>query len=276
MSVGVAILSWKSPITVKNTIESYSKVSLFDLFDDSVLCFQEVSQEDIDLAKTSGVRYVGTDSNRGIQGAFRLGYESLDTDYILILENDCSIVESQQVVRQQLEEATQLLEEDIVDLVRLRSRFNPGYGGERVVRMYSRFFNVDKTHKNFQYHDALDNSSSLIKWMRRTLRPGKARRWSGRSVYVEQNPEKLFPKYISAYKNALIVDSHILPWTNQPTLVSRKFFGSLLEFADANPRSRTVNGFQDLEKPLNCKWWRDSGFRIGIVDGIFTHNRLDR
>lgn len=276
MSIGVAILSWKSPKTVRNTLESYLNTKFLDMVDDSVLCFQEVSKEDIELAESVGIRYVATDTNKGIQGAFRLGYESLDTDYILILENDCSIVGNQDFIRSQLTEALKLLDADVVDLVRLRSRFNPGFGGDRAVRMYTRFFNVTKPHENFNFHESIDNSLSFIKWMRRTFRPDKARRWSGRSVYVEKHPEKLFPKFISAYENALIVDSHILPWTNQPTLVSRKFFGSLLEFADKNPRSRTVNGFQDLEKPLNCKWWRDSKFRIGIIDGMFTHNRLDR
>ena len=276
MSIGVAILSWKSPKTVRNTLESYLNTKFLDMVDDSVLCFQEVSKEDIELAKSVGIRYVATDNNKGIQGAFRLGYESLDTDYILILENDCSIVGSQDFIRSQLTEALKLLDADVVDLVRLRSRFNPGFGGDRAVRMYTRFFNVTKPHENFNLHESIDNSLSFIKWMRRTLRPDKACRWSGRSVYVEKHPEKLFPKFISAYENALIVDSHILPWTNQPTLVSRKFFGSLLEFADKNPSRRTVNAFLDLEKPLNCKWWRNSKFRIGIIDGMFTHNRLDR
>ena len=99
----------------------------------------------------------------------------------------------------------------------------------------------------------------------------------GRGLYIEKWPERLFPKYIWKTGDGMyIVDSKVINWTNQSILTTKRFFLQMLDYADQHPRSRTVNGFQDMEKPLNCRWWRRQHFKIGVSDGLFTHQRLDR
>lgn len=275
-TVGMAILSWKSPKTVRASLQTYLDNNLLSLFDDVVLCFQEIDDEDRALAEESGIRCVGTEKNTGIQGGFRLAWESLNTDYIIVMENDCPLYVDHAEAAKQLRESLDLLTSGQIDAMRLRSRFRPGEQF-RAASIYSRFWKVRDIDPRWNNTEKLDNSLSIVKLFRRLFRPSKAVRMLGRSLFIERHPEKIFPKYIQRpLENVFIVDSEALPWTNQTTLTSRYFLGKLLDYADSNPRSRKVNGFQDLEKPLNSTFWRESHFKIGVQLGIFTHQRLDR
>lgn len=273
-TLGCAILSWKSPQTVRASIQTYLDAGLFRLFDDAVLCFQEIDEEDRLLARDLGLRCTGTEKNSGIQGGFRMACNSLRTDYIIVLENDCPMVVDPAEARRQLLRSIELIEAGKADVVRLRSRFDPGMKW-RGAAIYSWFYPVTQPDPRWNQTETLDPSPRWIKKIRRTLRPFKARKWSGRSVYIEQHPDQLFPDRIQREDEVFLVDSSVMPWTNQSSLVTRSFLERLLDYADAHPRSRTVHGFQDLEKPLNCRFWRKAHFRIAIMPGIFTHRRLD-
>ena len=116
-----------------------------------------------------------------------------------------------------------------------------------------------------------------IRHLARFIQPWKARRLIGMSVYLEKYPEKKHPRYIKKLEEDFyIVDSCAMNWTNQSILTTKKFFLEMLDYSDAHPRRRTVNGMQDIEKPLNCHWWRSQHFKIGMSCGLFTHQRLDR
>ncbi len=274
-TIGLAVLSWKSPLTVKASLQTYIDRNLFSLFDDAVICFQEIDETDIALANEMKIRYAGSPVNTGIQGGFRMANESLDTDYIIVLENDMPMTTSLESAEKQISDCIQLLEDGVIDMARLRSRFNPGEQF-RAAEIYSTLFPVRQPHSDWADTESIDTAPPWLKWLRRNMRPGKARKWSGRSVYIEQYPERIFPKIINRQQDYLIVDSSALPWTNQATLISRKLMGELLDYADNHPSSRTVNGMQDFEKALNCKYWKKRHFRIAVTPGIFTHMRLDR
>ncbi|MBL0378472.1 MAG: hypothetical protein JKP90_02185 [Desulfofustis sp. PB-SRB1] len=102
-------------------------------------------------------------------------------------------------------------------------------------------------------------------------------RLKGRAVYVEQAAETLFPEVIQKTADGIwIIDSSCADWTNQSVLCRRTFFTDILmPYVDAHPSSRTSNGFQSPERPLNCRWWRNRHFKIGQGKGLFTHRRVD-
>ena len=156
-------------------------------------------------------------------------------------------------------------------MVRLRSLFNPGVPCTDP-KKYSSVFRPKDIDPRFRLHDQLVTANPLVRW----LRPFKARRIAARGVYVERAPESLFPKVFAREPEGLVTTSAYLNWTNNPVLIRRALFLRIADYADAHPSHRTVGGFQDFEKPLNCRWWREQRFRIGLPDGIFTHNRLDR
>lgn len=274
-TVGVGILSWKSHETLRKSLESYEKISFKDLFDENKIIFQEMSEKDEQIANEYGYDYIGTKANKGIQAGHKLIFENLSTDYVLILENDNPAIEPFDICRQRLSQAIKYLENGKIDMMRLRHRWNRGEGFS--LGKYLRYYTILKPHEKY-ICDKSDGSafSSFIKYLRRSFRPAKAIRISGYSLYVEKNPEILFPNFVEKLdEDFFAVSSYIMPWTNQSVLVKRELYGELLEYAYDHPSSRTANGFQDLEKPLNCRWWRDKNFKIGISEGIFTHNRFD-
>ncbi len=279
-TVGVAILGFKAWETTRHTIENHLAHRLYENFDDAVICFQSFSDRDAQMAESLGVRYVGRPDNVGIAGGFRWCRENLKTDYMMVLENDFPVCVDSTSMRTQLVEAMRHLESGEVDLVRFRNRYNPG-AQNRFASMYSRFWPIREKDPRWADTETLDTSPVWQKWVRRMFRPGKATRWCGRSPYIEKEPDVLFPKWIERIgPDFFRVDSWVLPWTNQSTLISRELFGLLLDFADAHPSTHFVNAennrLQTLEPQLNRLWWRRKHFRIGVPEGIFTHYRVDR
>lgn len=279
-TVGLAILAYKAPETTRASIENHLQHGLYNLFDQVTVCFQSVSSEDLAMAKSYNIMAIGRPENYGIQGGFRWAWEILKTDYILILENDIPICVDSESMKMQLQESMRHLEAGEVDLVRLRNRFNPGEQN-RFASMYSRFWPIRNPDPRWNHTEILDYAPKFIKFIRRTLRPDKAQRWSGRSPYIECSPERLFPRWIKRIgEDFLCVDSWVLPWTNQCTLISHEKFGELLHYAERHPAKRIHNSegnkLPTLETPLNCLWWRRQHLRIGLPEGIFTHHRLDR
>lgn len=274
-TVGVGILSWKSHKTLEKSLQSYEEVGFKDFFDQVTIIFQDISEEDKILAEKYGYEYVGINQNLGIQHGHQLIYNNIATDYVLVLENDNPIIEDTATSFDRILQALELLENGTIDIMRLRHRFKFGEGFS--LEKYLEYFSIQNLHEKY-CQDTIDYNAfdNFIKPIKRFLRPSKADRLAGYSLYFEKYPDKLFPEYIKKIEEDLYsVSSKIMTWTNQSVLLKRVFYGELLEYAFNNPSSRTANGFQDLEKPLNSKWWRDQNYQIGVGEGIFTHNRFD-
>jgi hypothetical protein len=274
-TVGVGILSWKSYKTLEKSLQSYEKVGFKDLFDEVKIIFQEISEEDKALAKKYGYDYVGTSENLGIQNGHKLIHDNLSTDYVLVLENDNPVVEDDITVLNRFLKAIELLEKNKIDVMRLRHRWN--FGESFSLEKYLEYYDVRELHEKYCAETVKVNAiASIIKFFKRKFRTEKALRIAGYGLYYEKNPNELFPDLIEKIEDELFVaNSRIMTWTNQSVLLKHKFYGELLKYAEDNPSSRTANGFQDLEKPLNSKWWRNSNFKIGIGEGLFSHDRFD-
>lgn len=274
-TVGVGILSWKSHKTLEKSLQSYEKIGFKEYFDEVKIIFQEISEDDVKLAEKYGYDYVGTDKNLGIQNGHRLIYENLNTDYILVLENDNPVIVDSELFKKRLFKSIELLEEKKIDVMRLRHRWN--FGESFSLEKYLSYYNINNLHENYIFTELDTNpKKTFSKFLKRSLRPSKALRVAGYGLYFEKEPEKIFPKYVTKIEdNLYCINSKIMTWTNQSVLLSKEFYGKLLDYVYKNPSSRTANGFQDLEKPLNSNWWREQGFLIGLGEGIFSHNRFD-
>ena len=275
VTIGVGILSWKSHKTLEKSLQSYEKVGFKNLFDEVKIIFQEISTEDKELAEKYGYDYVGTENNLGIQHGHKLIHDNLSTDYVIVLENDNPVIVDSKTLKYRVLNSLEHLESEKIDVMRLRHRWNFGEGFS--LEKYTEYYDVQKLHEKYS-SDSISTSfmSSLMKTIKRFFRPEKAKRIAGYSLYFEKEPEKIFPSFIKKIDEEIFsVDSSILTWTNQSAFLKRKFYGELIDYAYSNPSSRTSNSFQDLEKPLNVKWWRDQNFKVGVCEGLFTHNRFD-
>jgi glycosyltransferase involved in cell wall biosynthesis len=275
-SIGVSILSWKASKTLRATLENYYQHNFFSLFSDVCVTLPQASEIDREIVEKYGLRHHTMEDNFGIQANMKIAADQLKTEYILLLENDCPLIECLDEIKSQLEAALEGLQSQSIDVMYLRHRFKRGeqFSG---IKKYSRYFEIKQADENFLLNEDVSTDHKIFKLLRRRLNPWKASRLLGNSVFVEKNPDQLFPKYIrKSPLGFFVVDSFCLPWTNQSVLLKKSFFLSLVDYANQHPSSRTVNGFQDLEKPLNSRWWRLQNFKIGIGKGIFTHSRLDR
>lgn len=271
-TLGLGMLSWRAPKTVDHTLASYAERDFPSLFDHCRIFFQEITDADRAVAEKYGFDVAGNNSNRGIYGGVKALLENMSDDYVLFVENDCVLIENRDSAERQLTAAVRDIAAGRADVYRFRHLRRPGE-------------DFATANKYLRYH--LPGPQSWIDrrrgfpfmpFIRRLLRPAKARRLAGIAAYVEPQPEALFPDvFTRTADDNLIVSSRHLTWTNQAILFRRRWLlDEILPWVAAHPSRRTVNGFPDIEKELNCRWWRQQNFHIGLTPGLFTHQRLDR
>lgn len=269
ITVGMGILSWKAPKTLSKTLETYADGDLFSLFGTQRILFQEMSEQDREVADAFGLAAEGTAANTGIFGGVKALLKAIECDYVLLLENDCPLIESYGESARQLSAALFDADEFGVPVFRFRSLRHPGQD----------FATLGKFRRYFD--DKVRPESAPGAWlprMRRMSRPGKARRLQGIAAYATAEPERVFPAvFRRTDRGNLLTASPYLNWTNQSILVRRDWMlDTILPYVEANPSSRRVNGFSDIEKELNRPWWRNQKISVGLAPGLFTHERVDR
>jgi hypothetical protein len=257
MKTSVGILSWKAHETLRKSLCAHQLANLQKNFDEAIIHFNARSPEDDVIAQEFGWDAFGDERNLGLLEGMEQLAKEMSGDILLLLQNDCPVCVSASETAAYLQKAQALILSGRADIVRCRHRWNVGQG-------FSDCGNYLK-----YYHRG--GKKTLKGW----LRPFKATRMIGRSPYVEECPEKIFPKYIHREGDFLIVDSAVINFTDQPFMIRKSLFLELCQYAKANPKRRTLNGFQVLELNLNCAWWRNRHYRIAVGEGCFTHNRFD-
>ncbi len=261
--VGLGILSWRDRASLDNALESYREADLLSLFDETHVFFSEQTDEDHELAKRFGVASSGAAQNLGILGGFEALASALSSDYVVLVENDCPLVEDFEEAKAQIDAGLKLLDAGEVEVVRLRSLRDPG-----------EFFNTVDKYKRL-------HGSGAAAMMRRFFRPQKAKALAGIAPYVEEQPHLKFPDQIlltgettglgPVYK----VDTRYLNWTNQSIMMKRSFFlDQVIAYAKTAKTTRRVNGFRNLEIEMNSAFWRENDWHVGLPGGLFTHKRV--
>jgi len=118
----IAILSWGSHKTLRNTLDSYRNFGLDGA--EKLIFFQEISSTDIAIAEEYGYLWMGEVQNIGIAEGYRALVEHATGDLFLFLENDWELIEQPWP---QFLEAKRLLREGTIDIARFRHRQQPGY-----------------------------------------------------------------------------------------------------------------------------------------------------
>jgi hypothetical protein len=257
-TLGIGVLSWGGLESLKASLESYAREDLFGLADETLLLLPEMTAEGAAVANAFSLPYEGTRDNLGILGGFKTLASLMTSDLLLLLENDCPLIEPRAEAMRQLDLARRAVGAGEVVVFRMRHVAHPG----------QKFPTLEKYRR---YH-----GPGPLPALRRRLRPGKARRLAGTAVYAEAAPEARFPDLIERTPEGwLSVSSTCLPWTNQSVVVARDFYlKTIIAEAEAHPSPRRVHGFPDIEKEWNAPRWRASGWRIGVDRGLFTHERI--
>ena len=236
--ISIGILSYNSPITLKNTLLSYKHCGLLDLSDDVFCVIQpsdKVSQE-VDVCNQFGIKYYLEKTNGMMLGGMKRVFEESKYEVVLRTENDFRVHTHKDEVYDIINHSERLISEEIIDLIRVRSLKIPGHP----------ITTKDKYINNFDDISKLDYS-----------------------CYCIDQPDKKFPEFIKKYSETpriLTMDSKNCGYTNNCFITSKKFFkDAILKNSKGDPH---------IEPDID-KIWSDLNVKIGISDGFLTHVRLD-
>jgi len=93
LPISIGILSWHSGQVLVDTLTTYYENGLFDMVNDVTILFQEVTPQDMEIARHFGLDFIGLQKNIGIGQAFIRLTENAQTDYVLVLEHDWNLIE---------------------------------------------------------------------------------------------------------------------------------------------------------------------------------------
>jgi len=275
----IGLLSWKAHQTLRKTLDSYRLAKLADCADEFKIFFNELSDEDRELAAEYGLEVAGSERNLGIWGGMDACAQALAGDVILLLQNDCPVVATPEETARLLKAGVELIRSGKADMIRLRHRFNQGEGIS-----YRRFFDYhfvrDLDERALAYGEVgvppNATADTLMRRLRRMFRPFSARKRLVSAIHLERHPEEVLPQFVAREGEFLIVDSALAQFSEQPLLISKRFYLALSDWCRAHPRSRKVNGAPVMEHALRSDYWLRGRFKVGFCDtGIFTHNRYD-
>lgn len=278
-SLGIGILSWRAHKTLIQSLESYKDNGFLDLFDERMIYFSDISEEDKKIAQDYGWSFAGG-PNEGIAGGMKRLGQNMKSDYIILLQNDNTIIEDKAFAKKQITEGLNLLHNGDADIVRLRHRWVMGEPSADVNK-YLDYYPAQEVDENFlpsEHQETPDRyGDNFSKKLKRFMRPIKAKRLCGRSIYIEKNPQDIYPNVIQKKGDFLIVDSSVLNFSDQCLFLSRDLWLNVfVPYVDANPsRSRTPNGFQAPEICINGPCWRKSGYKTALGKGLFSNARVD-
>ena len=236
LPLSIGILSWNSNKVLEYTLQSYKKNGLLNLSDDITVYFQEISEEDKELAEKFGLNYLGTAENIGIGKAIANLAENSKHDFFLFLENDWELIKNPQKTFSGLDSGIQLLK-DGFNVVRYRSRKNPGFPLHSLRHKGNELNYYDDWHQCSSPH-LLES----VHWL---------------------NPAEEFPDKIQKKGEFFITTSRWANWTNNPFLIHKNFYLENL----AGFSGETV----DFERKI-AFWWARQTFKIAQGEGLFTHN----
>lgn len=264
--MGIGVLGYRSPETLYSCLKAMADRDFFKLADEKILLAQHTQEIDRKFAAEFGLPLIETPRNYGIMDGMHRIARAIKTDYILNIEEDAIMAADPETAVKQVRAAMAVLAKGEADVCRFQAP-ELRYG---IVIPIVKFL-------RFHAPEPLRLRDTFRRKMRRLLRPKKAIKVIGGAAFCLDEPEKYYREYISRNEHDhFVVDSACMTWRNSGILFSRRWFlDELIPYALAHPSSRKVNGHQDLEKELNCRWWRRRGYKIAVARSLFDTKRID-
>ena len=235
LPISIGILSWKSGQTLVNTLQTYFERQFLHQVNDVCILFQEVSEQDKQIANHFGIPYIGLENNIGIgEGFIRLTNQA-QTENVMVLEHDWKLIEDKQTTIERIKSGIDMLNNGY-DCIRYRHRKEPGH-----------------PHFSFQYQGReLDYYDKEIEVTSPHLLDSV--HWC--------DPLEKFPQYIGKEGEYFTTTSRYGNWTNNPCLYKKDFYlETVKQFAG--------DGIA-LEGNIS-KWWAQQTYKVAHGEGLFKH-----
>lgn len=235
LNLSIGILSWKSGQTLVNTLQTYFDREFLHQVNDVCILFQDVSEQDKQIANHFGIPYIGLENNIGIGEAFIRLTQQAQTENVMVLEHDWKLIEDKQTTIDRLKSGIELLDGGY-SCIRYRHRKEPGY-----------------PHFSFQYRGReLDYYDEEIEVTSPHLLDSV--HWC--------DPFESFPQHIGKDGEYFTTTSRYGNWTNNPCLYKKDFY---LETV----KPFTGDGIA-LEGNIS-KWWAKQTYKVAHGEGLFKH-----
>lgn len=264
-TTGLGILTWRSAATLALTLKSHEISGLADAVDEKVVFIQEMDVESVAIAKAFGYRAEGCLKNIGIQDGLKSVAECLESDRIILNENDFQTISTPEETHSELTTAHRLMDEGTATYVMLRSLHKPG-APDRIAENYADFFPGPNASPRMKRRAA------------RALerRAPKARYIAFQMSIIRGDFEDTHPGIVERLDGDwLRIPAKWQLWSNNPMLIDRRFFlDKLIAHAEEVTPRALINGFPNLENELNDRWWRAQDWWVARGAGIFQHRRL--
>jgi hypothetical protein len=240
LPISVGILGWHSGQVLVDTLSSYYENGLFEIVNDVTILFQEVSLQDVEIARHFGLDFIGLQNNIGIGKAFIKLTENAKTDNVLVLEHDWNLIENVETTYNTLKKSLQAIDNGL-DVVRLRHRTNPGYP----------HFSFRHKGRELTYYDGEIGCTSphlldSVHWL---------------------DPAAEFPDLVNKSEDMFWTTSRYGNWTNNPCLYKKQFYLDVV-------RPFAGEGI-GLEGNIS-KWWAEQQYKVGHNEGLFKHNDWEK
>ena len=182
LPISIGILACHSGQVLVDTLTTYHQNGLFDIANDVTILFQEVTPQDMEIARHFGLDFIGLQKNIGIGQAFIRLTENAKEDFILVLEHDWNLIEDKETTYDTLKRSCQAIEMGL-DVVRLRHRKNPG-------NPHFSFRNIGKELTTSRYGNWTNNPCLYKKqFYLDTVKP-----FAGEGIALEGNISKWWAK----------------------------------------------------------------------------------
>jgi PHD/YefM family antitoxin component YafN of YafNO toxin-antitoxin module len=236
LPISIGILSWHSGQVLVDTLTTYHNNGLFDMVNDVTILFQEVTEQDIQIATHFGLDFIGLQKNIGIGQAFIRLTENAQSECVLVLEHDWNLIEDKETTYKTLSQSISAIEMGM-DVVRLRHRVNPG----------NPHFSFRHKGKELTYYD--DEIGCTSPHLLDSIH------WCDSDIE--------FPEQIQKIGDMFYTTSRYGNWTNNPCLYKKQFYlDTVKPFAGEGIA---------LEGNIS-KWWAQQEYKVGHNEGLFNHN----
>jgi hypothetical protein len=243
MELTIGILSFNSPKTLYNTLLSYKKSGLFEFTDDIICVIQpsNLQNEEFEICKQFNINNIILNNvNTLMAGAIDTIHSNAKYENILFLENDFRVCIKKEKLYDLLRHGLNILKNNEVDIVRLRSLKNPGHQIQ---------YNL---YKNTFSSNNIINPTELYL-----------------VTHFLEEPHLNLPDYISKIYNSpltyLMISKNCV-YTNNPHIVKKSFYNQYIK--------PYVKYGYNLESQIDPIWYSFQ-HKIAITEGCFTHMRMD-
>jgi hypothetical protein len=258
--ITLCILSWKSPKTVRNTLETYKKTNLLNLITPCIYIQERTEETDL-MAREYGIeRIMGSSENVGILQAFIEMVEATTTPYFIFAECDFPVVQDEAQIKSVLDDCIKLITEENVKVIRLRDRYNPGKP------LHSRT-DLDVDDSGLEAHDYTNFVSKA------------------EMVHFVKDPEKKLPGVFTVvdapnYNNRWYICTYEhYHWSNNIYMAETKFLKEvvlrLIKESHSTGNESTDAKLNTLELIMSSSKNQFEKEKVASGPGLFMHKRID-